>query len=131
MARVVYFSNVTGNTHRFVQKLERPAIRIPLRPTEPPVFADEPYVLFTPTYGGGADTKAVPKQVIRFLNHEPNRRLLRGVIGGGNLNFGQTYCLAAHQIAERCEVPVLAEFEISGTSTDLNRIIEILENHPC
>ena len=47
---LVYFSSVSENTHRFVEKLELPAIRIPLHG---PIEVDEPYVLVLPTYGGG------------------------------------------------------------------------------
>ncbi|MCB0947812.1 MAG: class Ib ribonucleoside-diphosphate reductase assembly flavoprotein NrdI, partial [Mycobacterium sp.] len=48
--RVVYFSSVSENTHRFVQKLGLPAIRIPLHGR---IEVAEPYVLILPTYGGG------------------------------------------------------------------------------
>lgn len=40
----------------------------------------EPFVLVTPTYGGGGSKGAVPKPVIRFLNDENNRSFIRGVI---------------------------------------------------
>src|SRR5690606_35653965 len=52
MTDLVYFSSVSGNTHRFVQKLDRPALRIPLYPREEPLVVSEPYVLLVPTYGG-------------------------------------------------------------------------------
>ncbi|MCQ6512738.1 class Ib ribonucleoside-diphosphate reductase assembly flavoprotein NrdI, partial [Vibrio parahaemolyticus] len=64
---LVYFSSVSGNTARFIEKLGKRAVRIPLRPTDPPLHVDEPFVLVTPTYGGGAgrgvEKGAVPKQV--------------------------------------------------------------------
>jgi len=131
MTRVIYFSNVTENTSRFVKKLDVPALRIPLRPADEPVFADGGYILIVPTYGSGDDGKAVPRQVIRFLNHEPNRLLLRGVVGSGNLNFGKSFCLAAELIAAKCNTPVLARFEISGTPEDASRIQDQLERITC
>lgn len=124
MTKVIYFSNVTENTSRFVKKLGMPALRIPLRATDEPVFADERFVLICPTYGGGADTKAVPKQVVKFLNHKPNAQLLIGVVGSGNTNFGADYCLAANRIAARFFVPVIHRFEIFGTPDD----VEIVHN---
>ncbi len=79
---LVFFSSTSGNTARFIQKLGLPASRIPLHPNEPPLVIDEPFVLVTPTYGGGQgrgeEKGAVPKQVVRFLNDERNRRHLRG-----------------------------------------------------
>ena len=50
---LVYFSSVSGNTARFIEKLGARAVRIPLHSTDPALVVDEPYVLVTPTYGGG------------------------------------------------------------------------------
>ena len=50
---LVYFSSVSGNTARFIEKLGMPARRIPLHSSEPVLHVEEPYVLVTPTYGGG------------------------------------------------------------------------------
>ena len=54
MSNLVYFSSVSENTHRFVEKLGLPAIRIPLHGR---IEVDEPYVLVLPTYGGGRATR--------------------------------------------------------------------------
>src|SRR5690554_3392254 len=90
---IVYFSSVTNMTHRFVEKLGGRAVRIPLRRTDEPLTVNEPYVLIVPTYGAGGK-HAVPKQVIKFLNDPHNRSLIRGVIGAGNRNFHDAYCVA-------------------------------------
>lgn len=127
MASIVYFSSSSDNTHRFVQRLELPAARIPLRPSDPPVRAAEPYVLIVPTYGGGNDLGAVPKQVVKFLNDPANRALLRGVIAAGNTNFGEAYCIAGDIIAAKCGVPHLYSFELLGTAEDVTRVREGLE----
>ncbi|MEW1706844.1 class Ib ribonucleoside-diphosphate reductase assembly flavoprotein NrdI [Microbacterium sp. NPDC089190] len=128
---LVYFSSVSGNTARFIEKLGKRAVRIPLRPTDPPLHIDEPFVLVTPTYGGGAgrgvEKGAVPKQVIRFLNEERNRRNIRGVISAGNTNFGDAFCLAGDIIARKCAVPHLYRLEVFGTPDDVQRVTEGLE----
>lgn len=124
---LVYFSSVSGNTHRFIQKLGRPAARIPLYPRDAPLTVHEPYVLVLPTYGGGDGDGAVPKQVIRFLNDPGNRMLIRGVIGAGNTNFGEGYCLAGDIIAAKCHVPHLYRFEVFGTPDDVTAVNEGLE----
>ncbi|MCM3502443.1 protein involved in ribonucleotide reduction [Microbacterium testaceum] len=128
---LVYFSSVSGNTARFIEKLGKRAVRIPLRPTDPPLHVDEPFVLVTPTYGGGAgrgvEKGAVPKQVIRFLNEERNRRNIRGVISAGNTNFGDAFCLAGDIIARKCAVPHLYRLEVFGTPDDVERVTEGLE----
>lgn len=127
MARVIYFSNISENTHRFVQKLGEEALRIPYKPSDEPVIATEPYLLITPTYGSGIDTKAVPRQVIKFLNDPRNRSLLRGVIAAGNTSFGADYCLAGRVIAAKCDVPLLHRFEILGTPDDVIAVQNRLE----
>lgn len=127
MSSVIYFSSVSNNTHRFVEKLGIEAERIPLLKRGEPVVASEPYVLILPTYGGGPETKAVPKQVIQFLNVEKNRKLLRGVIAGGNTNFGEAYGIAGDMIARKLDVPLLYKFELFGTPEDVIAVKEGLE----
>jgi protein involved in ribonucleotide reduction len=128
---LVYFSSVSGNTARFVEKLGMPAQRIPLHPSDPPLVVDEPFVLVTPTYGGGQgrdeEKGAVPKQVIRFLNDERNRSLIRGVISAGNTNFGESFCLAGDVISRKCHVPHLYRLELFGTPEDVDRVSDGLE----
>lgn len=131
---VVYFSSATENTHRFVQKLGFPAQRIPLRRTEAPLIVDEPYVLICPTYGGGAgimhkNSRPVPQQVIRFLNNEHNRSLIRCVVSSGNSNFGVDYGKAGDVISEKCHVPYVYRFELLGTDEDVRVLRAGLLSH--
>ncbi|WP_251976105.1 class Ib ribonucleoside-diphosphate reductase assembly flavoprotein NrdI [Salinicola avicenniae] len=123
MAELVYFSTKSGNTRRFVEKLGIPASRIPLNRDDPPLRADEPYILIVPTYGDGDPKTSVPPQVIRFLNDEHNRSLIRGVIAGGNSNFGAAFGLAGRVIAQKCQIPYLYRFELMGTQEDVRRVI--------
>jgi protein involved in ribonucleotide reduction len=125
--QIVYFSNHSGNTKRFVEKLENPSIRIPINwDPASPVYAKKDYVLMVPTYGGGSSRSAIPRQVKSFLNIEENRSLLRGVVGFGNTNFGDNYCKAAELIAQKTGVPVIARVEIFGTDDDVNKVKERL-----
>ena len=126
---ITYFSSTTNNTHRFVEKLDLPAKRIPIYLTEEPLVVDEPHVLIVPTYGGGVsmvgeNSRPVPKQVIKFLNVKQNRDNLRGVIAAGNLNFGADFCLAGDVISAKCQVPYLYRFELMGTEDDVARVKE-------
>jgi protein involved in ribonucleotide reduction len=128
---LVFFSSVSGNTARFIDKLGARAVRIPLHAGDPPLVASEPFILVTPTYGGGqgrgVEKGAVPKQVIRFLNDERNRRLIRGVISAGNTNFGEHFGLAGDIISRKCSVPHLYRLEVFGTPDDVRRVSEGLE----
>ena len=126
-SRLIYFSSASDNTHRFMVKLGIESARMPLHTYEETLLAQEPFVLVLPTYGGENRLGAVPKQVIKFLNVAENRQLIRGVIGAGNTNFGDTYCLAGDIVAEKCKVQHLYRFELMGTSDDVDRVREGLE----
>ena len=125
---LVYFSNYSENTKRFVEKLTDHAIRIPTRPGDArDLIVDSEYVLVVPTYGGGSEAPAIPKSVKVFLNNPANRDLLRGVIGTGNTNFGEHYCKAADMICDKTGVPLIARVEIMGTPEDVEKIKQRLE----
>ena len=126
-SHLIYFSSTSENTRRFVRKLGLDAASIPLLAREPALVATEPYVLVVPTYGGTGGEGSVPKQVIRFLNDPRNRQQLRGVIGAGNTNFGDNYCMAGDIIAAKCHVPHLYRFELMGTPEDVGRVQQGLE----
>ena len=126
MLDIIYFSNVSNNTHRFVQKLDHESgtLRIPVKGD----FTEEilnPYVLITPTY----NERGVPIQVMKFLNRAENRKNLVGVIAGGNINFGEDYAKAGTVISKKCQIPLLYTFELMGTKEDVNRVREGLKKY--
>ncbi|WP_332065861.1 class Ib ribonucleoside-diphosphate reductase assembly flavoprotein NrdI [Bartonella sp. CB189] len=117
MGLIVYYSSKTGNTEHFVSQIDQRLLKIDKKKSC--VLVNEPYILVVPTYADGEGRMAVPKAVIRFLNETENRRLIRGVIGGGNRNFGRNYGLASRIISEKCCVPCLYRFELRGTDEDV------------
>ena len=121
MSLLVYFSSTSENTHRFIERLGLPAVRIPVNERER-IEVDQPYILVVPSYGGGGTAGAVPRQAICFLNNDHNRALLRGVIAAGNRNFGEAFCRAGDVIAAKCQVPYLYRFELMGTSQDIENV---------
>jgi len=127
MGGLVYFSSRSENTRRFVEKLGAAALRLPVDATDEPPRAREPFVLVSPTYGGGGEKGAVPKPVIRFLNDPHNRSLIRGVIAAGNTNFGTGYALAGNIVSAKCAVPYLYRFELLGTDEDVDNVRQGLE----
>lgn len=125
---LVYYSNVSENTKRFVEKVTDGGVRIPVSPSDARNFSvDSEYVLVVPTYGGGAEGPAIPRPVKVFLNNPANRDLLRGVIGTGNTNFGEHFCKAADMICNKTGVPLIARVEITGTPEDVELVKQRLE----
>lgn len=121
---IVYFSSISGNTRKFVEKLGFPSQRLPLRTGEDAPVMDRPFVLCVPTYGRPRSGAAIPPQVMKFLREPRNRELMLGVMGAGNTNFGEDFGIAADKIAAKCQVPVLYKFELMGTSEDVTRVHE-------
>ena len=128
---IVYFSNYSGNTKRFVEKIEHGLgniIRIPINwDADNPTIVTNRYILCVPTYGGGSEKSAIPRQVRHFLNIPGNRDLLQGIVGFGNTNFGEHFCKAAEMISGKTGVPIIARVEIFGTSEDVQKVQERLE----
>ncbi|MFM5951824.1 MAG: class Ib ribonucleoside-diphosphate reductase assembly flavoprotein NrdI [Micrococcales bacterium] len=125
MFEIVYFSSTSENTKRFVEKLGIKSHRIPLFTKEVEDFTvEKESILVLPTYGGGEDKRAVPKQVIKFLNNPANRKHIAGVVALGNTNFGETYCIAGDIVSEKLNVPLLYRVEILGTPHD---VVEVKE----
>lgn len=126
---IVFFSSISNNTKRFVDKLELNAYRIPISIKET-LNIKKDFVLITPTYGGGNGDKkgCVPKQVIQFLNNIDNRIHCKGVISSGNTNFGDTYCLAGPIISKKLNIPLLYQFELLGTKEDVEKVKFIIQN---
>lgn len=124
---IVYFSSVSEFTKRFITKLGLPALRIPLKSSEAGLFTvTEPFVLITPTYGASAK-EFVPRQVIKFLNNEDNRKLIVGVIGSGNINFMEDFAAAGRIVSKKCNVPLMYTFELAGVEEDVKIVKEGLE----
>jgi protein involved in ribonucleotide reduction len=121
---IIYFSNRSENTKRFVEKLgyER-SFRIPIKwDDRVPFLVAKPYVLFVPTYGSGNDGYSIPASVKKFLNVSANRRLMKAIVGFGNTNFGTHYCKAAEMIASKTGVSIIARIELLGTPEDVQLV---------
>lgn len=123
---IVYFSSKSNNTFKFVQKLDIKNSRIGFDEIE----ENTDFILITPTYaGGGNDYRgAVPSQVVKFLNQEKYRRHCKAVISSGNTNFGDTYCIAGPIIAKKLNIPLLYQFELIGTMSDVENVKKIIAN---
>ncbi len=116
----IYYDSKTGNVERFVNRLKQhrdwPVQKIGA--SFKPLHAGH---LITYTTGFGE----VPLSTQHFL--EENSDLIRSVSSSGNRNWGQNYALAATKISEQFKLPVLMEFELSGTMTDIQKFIDNIE----
>ena len=127
MIDVVFFSNITGNTERFVNKItiKGDIFKIPIK-GDLNVQPKNPFLLITPTYGDSEGRGMVPHQVKKFLKNF-NHNLI-GVISAGNRNFGKEFGLAGDIISYKFDVPLLHKIEIAGLPEDVEKVNNILKD---
>lgn len=119
---ISYWSSQTGNTQKFIEKVNLPASRI--NNSGEVDFLYNPYILIIPTFANHEGLGAVPKPVTKFLSSYENRRNMIGVIGGGNRNFGDMFGIGAKIVSKEYNVPLLYLFELAGMQTDVIRVRE-------
>lgn len=131
MLHIAYFSNESENTHRFMQRLTAYAetvsqpistTRLNIRGDQP--IVDEDYILIVPSYGTER-TGHTPPQVKKFLTNEGTRNHCVGVIGAGNINFGDEYAAAGDVVSLKLNVPLLYKIELSGFPKDTEIVFRL------
>ncbi|MBY5034118.1 class Ib ribonucleoside-diphosphate reductase assembly flavoprotein NrdI [Streptococcus gallolyticus] len=136
---LVYIS-LSGNTQSFVKRLtgffqfqtdwEIESVHVKDLVKEEIDFyeLDAPFVAFLPTYlegGNGVDngdTEILTNPLGDFIAYGNNVTYCLGIVGSGNRNFNNQYCLTAKQYAERFGFPVIDNFELRGLQNDIERI---------
>lgn len=126
MYNIVFYSSETGNTLSFIKKLGMEENAFQIKSKMPNlVEISSPYILFIPTYAANDGRGAIPKSIVKFLNNQNNRTLLKGIVASGNKNFGSNFCLAGDLISNKCDVPVLYRYELRGTQHDVTNVMDI------
>lgn len=136
---LVYIS-LSGNTESFVKRLkgffqfqtdwqvEPVHVKDLVKQDIPFYQLNAPFVAFLPTYlegGNGVDNgdvEILTNPLGDFIAFGDNAELCLGVVGSGNRNFNNQYCLTAKQYAERFDFPVIDNFELRGLQNDIERI---------
>ena len=137
---LVYIS-LSGNTARFIKRLstflqerhenveiEQVDIKDMVKEERPFYAMSQSFVAFLPTYleGGNGldngDVEILTNDLGDFIAFEENYKRCFGIVGSGNRNFNNQYCLTAKQYAERFNFPVLDTFELRGLNEDVKRI---------
>lgn len=113
---LIAYDSRTGNVARFINKLNRRAVRI-----NGEAVLSEPFVLVTYTTGFGQ----IPDATAQFLRK--NGRWLRGVASSGNRNWGDGFAKSADRIAEQYRIPVLSRFELSGSNREVEHFLQQMD----
>ncbi|MGT2667112.1 class Ib ribonucleoside-diphosphate reductase assembly flavoprotein NrdI [Streptococcus rifensis] len=144
--RFVYIS-LSGNTASFVRRmsqhlLEKHGEAITIDAVDVKELVKDgqdfyemagPFVAFLPTYlegGNGVDNgdqEILTNPLGDFIAYADNFKQCLGIVGSGNRNFNNQYCLTAKQYSQRFGFPVLDDFEMRGMLDDIKRIAEKIE----
>lgn len=137
MTITIIYISLSGNTESFVTRLSSylktwhqiDTKLINIKELDHTTFpVTEPFVTMLPTYlegGNGVDNgdvEILTTPLGDFIAAHDNYKYCYGIIGSGNRNFNHQFCLTAKQYAKRFGFPVLDEFELRGTSSDIERI---------
>ena len=138
---LVYIS-LSGNTQSFVKRLKaylESKTSLPIKTINVKDLVKEQedffamtdyYVAFLPTYlegGNGLDSgdvEILTTPLRDFIAFADNYRYCYGIVGSGNKNFNNQYCLTAKQYSETFGFPMLDDFELRGLTDDVERIGE-------
>lgn len=141
----ILYISLEGNTRSFLTRLQgfakqqhslsedRPLIELK-EISDQTIPADEtaPFFAFVPTYLNGGNgitsgfTEIMTNALGEYIAHNDNAKYCEGVVGSGNKNFNEQYCLTARKYAHDFDAPFLADYELRGTSQDIERIYAIL-----
>lgn len=137
---IVYIS-LSGNTQSFVRRLsdylklnhDMTTRQINIKELDHQTFpVEEPFVAILPTYleGGNGiddgDVEILTNPLGNFIAAHDNYKHCFGIIGSGNRNFNNQYCLTAKQYAKRFGFPMIGDFELRGTSSDIERLATVI-----
>ncbi|QVI38372.1 class Ib ribonucleoside-diphosphate reductase assembly flavoprotein NrdI [Lacticaseibacillus casei] len=141
----VLFISISGNTRAFAHRLADYAeTQHQQNPDNPPIQLKEiseatqsdgetkPFFVMVPTYldgGNGIDNgvkELMTNAMSDYLAEGENAEYCLGIIGSGNRNFNEQYCLTAKRYAKEFDAPFLADYELRGTPSDAQRIYTIL-----
>jgi len=116
----IYYDSKTGNVERFMNRLKMHRDWNMMK-IDDSVQIEHAGHLVTYTTGFGE----VPLSTISFLNN--NSHLIKSVSSSGNRNWGPNFGLAAIKIAADYHLPMLMQFELSGTMADIQQFIDKIE----
>lgn len=141
---IIYIS-LEGNTRSFLTRMQgyanqqyrlnadKPILNLKeISDQTLPADETEPFFAFVPTYLNGGNgitsgfTEIMTNSLGEYIAHGDNAEQCVGVVGSGNKNFNEQYCLTARKYAHEFNAPFLADYELRGTSQDIERIYAIL-----
>lgn len=116
----IYYDSRTGNVERFIQKLKSQRDWHFLKISQDLIPEGCGHLItYTTNFG------EVPRSTFRFMERYGEK--IKSVSSSGNMNWGQSFGLAADKIASQYQIPLLLKFELSGLPQDVETLINRIE----
>lgn len=116
----IYYDSRTGNVERFIQKLRLQRDWHFVKISQDLIPEDNGHLItYTTNFG------EVPRSTFRFMESYGDR--IKSVSSSGNMNWGQSFGLAADRISTQYQIPLLMKFELSGLPQDVESLINRIE----
>ncbi|MGT2933545.1 class Ib ribonucleoside-diphosphate reductase assembly flavoprotein NrdI [Streptococcus catagoni] len=137
----ILFISLSGNTLSFVKRLSQyletheqiKTKAINIKDLQHQTFPiEDDFVAILPTYleGGNGlnngDVEILTNPLGDFIASHDNYKHCFGIVGSGNKNFNNQYCLTAKQYAKRFGFPMIGDFEMRGTLSDIQTLAKII-----
>ena len=127
MVKIAFYT-ITGQTQRFIDKTGLDAHRI--EDAHPQYQMNDKYILILPSYQDFMMDSVVDFLTYKNVNYtkkrKDNKKNLLGLIGCGNRNFNDLFGQTAKKISVTLHVPILYLLELSGNSTDVKNVRQIV-----
>ncbi|HJA23680.1 class Ib ribonucleoside-diphosphate reductase assembly flavoprotein NrdI [Limosilactobacillus coleohominis] len=142
----ILYISIEGNTRSFLKRLQAFAkqqhsinsrdLEINLKEITDqtlPEAEEKNFFAFVPTYldgGNGFDsgfTELMTNALGEYIDSHDNYKKCLGIVGSGNKNFNEQYCLTARMYSKKFNTPFLADYELRGTDEDIDTIYSILQ----
>jgi len=119
---ILYYDSLTGNTKRFVEKVQKQRPDWEIVKIKPKETIERPGHLITFTIGLGN----IPLTTTVFVKN--NKDKILSVSSTGNRNWGENFGLAADKISKHYKIPLLMKIEMSGFQNDVEDFIRKVED---
>ena len=142
----ILYISIEGNTRSFLKRLQAFAkqqhsinsqdLEINLKEISDqtlPAAEEQDFFAFVPTYldgGNGFDSgfhELMTNALGEYIASNYNAEKCIGVVGSGNKNFNEQYCLTARKYSDMFDAPFLADYELRGTDEDIDNVYSILQ----
>ncbi|QEH61657.1 protein involved in ribonucleotide reduction [Spiroplasma chinense] len=117
--KVAYYT-IMGNTKFFAEDL--PFDLIELDPYTTPQKENDDFVVMIPSYGSG-----IVDVVADFLDFEDNKSRCKGLIGIGELSYGDDYIQDAKELAKMYDLQIIFDFENDHSQELKDKVTEIIK----